>query len=248
MCLLDTYEISVDELVLECRVRGNPRPVITWLRDGQEVDTTEDRYTQLDQYDGFCKLLIRHPTPADNGRYSCQAMNTGHTEKINHTVEFRGKDQSILQRAHGFYHRDPNKPHFSTALNDTFVPINGTVGLQVEVVGPVDILWMRGREPIAQSDKVKTFVDEGGVYTLAMIGASAKESGTYTCRATNAFGKSETSAHVHVIAPATVKGGKPAMVLDRPLKEMVLLDGDNFIISFRVHGDPKPQGMCKLIN
>lgn len=228
-------------------MRGNPRPTIVWYKNGQELDThSNKKYTQLDQYDGFCKLLISHPSPADNGNYACQATNPGHVEKISHLVDFVGKDQSILQRAHGFYHRDPNKPHFGQPLGDTFVPINGTVGLQVEVPGPVDILWLRGREPVIVSDKVKTFVDGGGIYTLAMIGASAPESGTYTCRATNAFGKTETTGHVHVIAPATVKGGKPGQILERPVKDMVLFSGDDFKVSFRGLGDPKPQGMSMI--
>ena len=228
--------------MLECRVRGNPRPTITWYKDGEELQTNNDKYTQLDQYDGFCKLLIAHPSKADNGTYACQATNPGNSEKIQHFVEFCGKDQAILERAHGFYHRDPNKPHFSQPLSDLFVPINGSVGLQVEVHGPIDIQWLKNNTPITASETVKPIVDGGGVYTLAVIGASAKESGKYTCRATNAFGRTDTSSNVHIVAPATVKGGKPAQIQERPPKEMVLLEGDKFMVSFRGLGDPKPAG------
>lgn len=206
------------------------------------METNNDKFTQLDQYDGFCKLLIAHPTKADNGTYACQATNPGNSEKIQHYVEFSGKDQAILSRAHGFYHRDPNKPHFSQPLTDLFVPINGTAGLQVEVHGPIDIQWMKNNQPIAGTETVKPIVDGAGVYTLALIGASAKESGKYTCRATNAFGRTDTSSNVHIVAPATVKGGKPAQIQERPPKELILLDGDKFMVSFRGLGDPKPAG------
>lgn len=228
--------------MLECRVRGNPRPVINWYKDGEELETNNDKYTQLDQYDGFCKLLIARPSKADNGTYACQATNTGNSEKIQHFVEFFGKDQAILARAHGFYHRDPNKPHFSQPLADLFVPINGSVGLQVEVPGPMDIQWLKSNLPIPASENVKAIVDGGGVYTLALIGAGAKESGKYTCRATNAFGRTDSSSNVHIVAPATVKGGKPAQIQERPPRELILLDGDKFMISFRGLGDPKPAG------
>uniref|UniRef100_A0A1B0CWT0 Muscle M-line assembly protein unc-89 n=1 Tax=Lutzomyia longipalpis TaxID=7200 RepID=A0A1B0CWT0_LUTLO len=237
----DTYNINVNELVLECRVRGQPRPTITWYKDGEELDThMSKKYEQQDSYDGFCRLLIAKPSPADNGIYICKAENPGHSDQVKHTVEFTGKDQSIFERTHGFFHRDPNKPHFSTVLSDNLVPIGGTIGLQVEVHGPVEVQWLYGRDPVAPSDKVKTYAEEG-VYTLAVSSATDKQSGTYTCRATNAFGKSDSIAHVHVIAPATVKGGKPPQILDRPPKEMVLKTGDNLQISFRILGDPKPQ-------
>ncbi|XP_059620294.1 muscle M-line assembly protein unc-89-like, partial [Phlebotomus argentipes] len=237
----DTYNINVDELVLECRVRGQPRPSITWYKDGEELDThMNKKYEQQDSYDGFCRLLISKPTPTDNGIYICKADNPGHSDKIQHMVQFTGKDSSILERTHGFYHRDPNKPHFSTVLTDNLVPIGGTIGLQVEVHGPVDVQWLRGKDVLTSGDKVNTYAEEG-TYTLAVSSATAKESGTYTCRATNAFGKSDSIAHVHVIAPATVKGGKPPQILDRPPKEMVLMTGDNLKISFRIQGDPKPQ-------
>lgn len=223
-------------------MRGNPRPVITWYRDGGELETNNDKYTQLDQYDGFCKLLIAHPTQADNGTYACQATNVGATEKIQHYVDFHGKDQAILERAHGFYHRDPNKPHFSQPLADLFVPINGSVGLQVEVHGPIDIQWMKNNAVIPTSETVKAIVDGGGVYTLALIGANANLSGKYTCRATNAFGRTDTSSNVHIVASSTIKGGKQAQIQERPPKELVLLDGDKFMVSFRGLGDPKPAG------
>lgn len=231
-------------------MRGNPRPVITWYKDGEELSTHDsEKYTQLDQYDGFCKLLIAQPSRADNGTYACQAVNIGQTEKIQHYVNFEGKDQAILSRAHGFYHRDPNKPHFSIPLSDLFVPINGTVGLQVEVHGPVDLQWLKNMQPIAPTEMIKPIVDGGGVYTLAVIGASAKESGKYTCRATNAFGRTDSSSNVHIVAPATVKGGKPAQIQERFPKELVLLDGDKFMVSFRGLGDPKPAGgwrVCRM--
>ncbi|GAB0100344.1 muscle M-line assembly protein unc-89 [Sergentomyia squamirostris] len=237
----DTYNINVNELVLECRVRGQPRPTISWYKDGQEIDThMSKKYEQQDTYDGFCRLLIAKPSPADNGIYICQADNPGHSDKIQHLVQFTGKDQSILERTHGFFHRDPNKPHFSTVLTDNLVPINGTIGLQVEVHGPVDVQWLYGKEQVKPSDKVKTYAEDG-VFTLAVSNATAKESGTYTCRAINAFGKSDSVAHVHVIAPGTVKGGKPPQISERPDKDMVLMAGDNLKIAFRLTGDPKPQ-------
>lgn len=235
-------------MVLECRVRGHPTPEIEWLKDNQPLDIDdedEEKYKQFDQLDGYCKLIIYNPSNADNGIYTCCATNSVFSDKISHTVEFTGKDKRIFERTHGFFHRDPNKPHFSNVLVDHIVPSGATIALQTEVHGPVTIEWFKEKEPVYISDKVRTF-SEQGVYTLAIAGAKAEDSGAYTCRATNDYGKADTVANVDVINPATVKGGKPALFTSRPDAENNILNEDDLSMSFRLQGDPKPK--CKFIS
>lgn len=234
----DSYYLQEDELVLECRVRGEPKPKITWIKDGIELKSGE-KYRQHDQSDGYCKLIINEPTSADSGAYTCQAENSIHTEKIVHSVEFVGKDQFIQERVHGFYHRDPNKPHFSNLLTDHSVPIGGTIALQAEVHGQVNVEWLREREPIEPTERIRTFVDQG-VYTLTIEQATPQETGSYTCRAANAFGEAHTIANVDIVPPV-VKGGKPALFLSRPEPQMAFVSDDDISLSFRVQGEPKPK-------
>lgn len=233
--------MNVNELVLECRVRGEPRPSIAWTKDGNFIDN-DDKYLQIDQADGLCRLVVSNPSEKDSGVYICKADNSVASDQVSHNVTFEGQNAYISEKTHGYFHRDPNKPQFQNALGDHLVTAGGTIALQAEIIhGPVEVQWLCEKEPIVYSDKVRSIYDHG-VYTLILTEATKELSGTYTCRATNAFGKVESNAHVHVVGPS-VKGGKCPLFLSRPDAEMKIMTGDPFSFSFRLIGDPKPKCM-----
>lgn len=76
MPIPDTYNLISDELVLECRVRGQPKPIISWTKDGDFIESNT-KYQQFDQADGYCKLIINSPEEKDSGQYICKAENSG---------------------------------------------------------------------------------------------------------------------------------------------------------------------------
>ena len=101
---------------------------------------------------------------------------------------------------------------------------------------------MRGSETLKMSaPKYRTF-EESGVYTLLVADASEKEAGRYTCRVTNAYGHVDTSAAIEVVPHGSIRGGKPAMFINRPDLDMFVAVGEDISVSFRVTGDPKPKG------
>lgn len=226
-------------MVLECRVRGEPRPTISWQRDSDFINTN-DKYNQIDQADGLCRLVISNPVEKDSGLYICKAENSAASDKTQHNVVFRGQNTYIEEKTHGFFHRDLNKPQFQNALGDHLVTAGGTIALQAEIIhGPVEVQWLREREPLALGERVKSIYDHN-VYTLIITGANNEDDGVYTCRATNAFGRVESNANVHVVGPS-VKGGKCPLFQIRPDPEMKIQTGDPFSFSFKLIGDPKPK-------
>lgn len=83
---LDVYHSTTGELVIDTKVRGNPRPTIEWLKDEVPV-VLDDRIQQIEHLDGLCELIINKPVPAtDNGVYTCVATNKLGTHKIVHTL------------------------------------------------------------------------------------------------------------------------------------------------------------------
>lgn len=82
------------------------------------------------------------------------------------------------------------------------------------------------------------------MYTLMMTDVTEKEAGFYTCRVSNSYGHVDTSATVGIVAPGSVRGGKPAMFINRPAMDMSVAVGEDISVSFRVTGDPKPKGKC----
>lgn len=125
--------------------------------------------------------------------------------------------------------------------------------MEVKGVPPPEITWMRAdkRGPISVP-KARTFADSG-VYTLIVPDATELETGTYVCRASNAYGHVDTSANVEVVTGSNMDGGKPAMFVSRPPdKHIIVAVGEDVSVSFRKSGVPKPRGeinkLIKLYN
>ncbi|XP_032292306.1 titin homolog isoform X4 [Drosophila virilis] len=236
----DTYSLNENELVLDCRVRGQPRPEIQWMK-GNDAINNDEKYQLIDQADGYCKLTIRNPTEKDSGIYSCIATNEGAQHKMTHQVDFVGRERFTLQKTHGFFHRDPNKPHFLTPLGNQTVCNGGTVAISAEFMQsntPIEVKWLRNRRNV-DGPNVKT-MNERGVYTLAIMNAGAEHEGTYTCLASNAYGRIESHVNIDVAVGAE-KDERPPLFLSRPETEMKIAVGDPFSLSFRIAGDPKPK-------
>lgn len=94
-CLfVDTYHLAENELVLECRIRGQPLPTITWLKNDKPI--LSERYQAHYLADGVCRLTISNPTKEDSGKYTCKAESSVWSDKITHDVYFTGKFKSIF--------------------------------------------------------------------------------------------------------------------------------------------------------
>ncbi|KAK0181087.1 hypothetical protein PV327_003402 [Microctonus hyperodae] len=249
----DTYRPDENALILECRVRGKPAPTITWLKDGQILEIL-DRHQQSDLADGICRLKIFNPDFYDSGLYTCRAENdTRLSDRTSQLINFEatGKQRKLP----GWIgsnscidmtstHKDTGKPRFSSYLTDHNVPAGGTIALQVEVKGvpPPEITWMRTdkKGPISVP-KARTFADSG-VYTLIVPDATEYETGTYVCRASNAYGHVDTTANVEVVSGCAHDGGKPAIFVSRPPdKHVIVAVGEDVSVSFRTTGVPKPR-------
>lgn len=208
---------------------------------GNEILESNEKYKLSDQADGYAKLVINNPTEKDSGVYSCVARNEGAENKISHQVDFKGKQHYSLEKTHGFFHRDPNKPHFLLPLGNQTVCNGGTVAISAEFMQtstPIEVKWLRDRQ-VVDGPNVKALADRG-VYTLTIMNASPEIEGTYTCRASNAFGRIESHANIDVSVGAP-KDERPPLFLSRPDTEMKIAVGDPFSLSFRIAGDPKPK-------
>ncbi|XP_058807501.1 titin homolog [Phymastichus coffea] len=253
--ITDKYKRSDGELVLETRVRGQPTPTVSWLKDEQLL--RGDRYRQSLPGDGFYRLHISDVDPSDSGQYVCKATSDSSTDRIRHTVHFdeyetrkprRRKDEYYFDtRYYGISKEHDKLPQISTSLSDYKVPAGGTIALQVEIkdTRPSSVTWLRDRgenkEPVLHP-KVKTFA-ESGVYTLVVPEATESEAGTYVCRISNAYGHVDTSATVEVIPSSKFDDhGKPAMFVARPVEKFInIMEGETVSVSFRISGIPKPR-------
>ncbi|KAK6166181.1 hypothetical protein SNE40_022939 [Patella caerulea] len=63
-----------ESVILQCKVKGEPRPQVTWLRDGEEL--LDGQVYQISTIGDNCQLQIVEVYPEDEGIYSCKAVNS----------------------------------------------------------------------------------------------------------------------------------------------------------------------------
>ncbi|XP_039108440.1 myosin-binding protein C, slow-type, partial [Hyaena hyaena] len=85
--LVNTYAVAGYNATLNCSVRGNPKPKITWMKN--KVAIVDDPRYRMFSNQGVCTLEIRKPSPYDGGIYCCKAVNDLGTVEIECKLEVK---------------------------------------------------------------------------------------------------------------------------------------------------------------
>ncbi|KAJ6659981.1 hypothetical protein lerEdw1_018178, partial [Lerista edwardsae] len=86
--LVNTYAVSGYNATLNCSVRGNPKPKITWMKN-KIIIMNDPRYRMFGNQ-GVCTLELRKPSPFDGGTYTCRAVNQLGEAEVECKLEVRG--------------------------------------------------------------------------------------------------------------------------------------------------------------
>ncbi|XP_072511822.1 myosin-binding protein C, slow-type isoform X7 [Notamacropus eugenii] len=92
--LVNTYAIAGYNATLNCSVRGNPKPKITWMKN--KVAIVNDPRYRMFSNQGVCTLEIRKPSPYDGGTYCCKAVNDLGTVEIECKLEVKVIYQGLI--------------------------------------------------------------------------------------------------------------------------------------------------------
>uniref|UniRef100_A0A8C8B4D0 Myosin-binding protein C, slow-type n=1 Tax=Otus sunia TaxID=257818 RepID=A0A8C8B4D0_9STRI len=93
--LVNTFAVAGYNATLNCSVRGNPKPKITWLKN--KVIIMNDPKYRMFSNQGVCTLEIRKPSPYDGGTYTCHAVNQLGEAEVDCKLEVKGKGFKTLQ-------------------------------------------------------------------------------------------------------------------------------------------------------
>ncbi|XP_041444604.1 myosin-binding protein C, slow-type isoform X4 [Xenopus laevis] len=86
--LINTVAIAGYNATLNCSVRGNPKPKITWMKN-KVVIMNDPRYRTFSNQ-SVCTLEIRKPSPYDGGTYTCKAVNELGEAEVDCKLEVKG--------------------------------------------------------------------------------------------------------------------------------------------------------------
>uniref|UniRef100_A0AC11BQX3 Hemicentin 1 n=1 Tax=Ovis aries TaxID=9940 RepID=A0AC11BQX3_SHEEP len=173
-------------IALQCIANGIPNPSITWLKDGQPVNTAQGN---LKIQSSGRLLQIAKALMEDAGRYTCVATNAA------------GETQQLIQL---HVHEPPSLEDAGKMLNETVV-VNSPVQLECKAAGTPTpaITWYKDNRPLSDSSSV-TFLNRGQIINIES--AQITDAGIYKCVAINSAGATELLYSLQVHVPPSIFG------------------------------------------
>uniref|UniRef100_A0A8C3XYG7 Hemicentin-1 n=1 Tax=Catharus ustulatus TaxID=91951 RepID=A0A8C3XYG7_CATUS len=179
-------------VTLQCIASGIPSPSITWLKDGQPVNTARGNI----RLEASGRVLqLGKALPGDAARYTCVATNAA-GEAQQHT------------RLH--VHEPPSLEDAGKILNETVV-VNNPIHLECKASGnPLPaVSWSKDGRALAGRGQV-----------LHIEGAQVADSGLYRCLAANVAGTAELLYSLQVHVPPSISGSSDmvTVVVNNPVR------------------------------
>ncbi|KAL7864590.1 hypothetical protein AOLI_G00160100 [Acnodon oligacanthus] len=195
----DTQKSIDESLLWECKASGKPKPSYKWLKNGEPLETFEDRIQVING-----ALSISSLTLSDTGMYQCVAENR-------YGRVFANAELRIIAVA----------PDFSDSMlkAQTLARQGGDVLIECRPrMSPRGMIsWRKGKEALRESHRVSV-LDNG---SLRISNITKLDAGLYTCVARNQFGVA-SSAGALVVKEPTIITTKAAQ-LDVTVGESVVL-------------------------
>lgn len=223
--LSDVQISQGNTVILECRVTGNPRPEVTWYKDGERI--FEDAKHRIEIRPGdLCVLTIRGVDYENQGTYTCTASNQA------------GEDSTTAA-----FQLSNSPPEFTKALEDTRVKPGSDIIITVNYLGKPEpsVKWYVDNDELSKDDGI-TIETEPGHSMLFLDGFTKDDSGTYKCVIANKMGQATTSANITLVGekilPKTIKAEPPKFL--KKLDKKNVVEGDAVQLEVVVTGTPKP--------
>ncbi|XP_062064144.1 ADAMTS-like protein 1 isoform X3 [Lepus europaeus] len=119
-------------VLLHCEAVGNPRPTITWARNGEEVQFSDRILLQPDD-----SLQILAPVEADVGFYTCNATNALGYDSVSIAVTLAGKPLVKTSRMTVI---NTEKPAVTVDVGGTIKTVQGVnVTINCQVADPPEV-------------------------------------------------------------------------------------------------------------
>ncbi|KAK7102380.1 neuroglian-like isoform X2 [Littorina saxatilis] len=161
-----------------CRVTGKPDPIITWFKDDQQI--TGGRYKIQTSGDLYIKQVVL----SDAGLFRCEAENS-----FNKT----SRAGLLLVRRKTKIEQAPMDLEVNAGYDAKFT-CSGTT--DPEEVEKLQIKWLKDNKEISSVvQRMTTNIQDN---SLTISGTIVRDSGSYTCIATNGLDAAEASAMLTV--------------------------------------------------
>ncbi|KAM8800765.1 ADAMTS-like protein 1 isoform 1-T1 [Rhynchonycteris naso] len=229
-------------VLLHCEAIGNPRPTISWARNGEEVQFSDRILLQPDD-----SLQILAPVEADVGFYTCNATNALGYDSVSIAVTLAGKPLVKTSRMTVINTKEPAITVDIGSTVKTVQGVNVTINCQVAGVPEAEVTWFKNKSKLGSSHHLH----EG---SLLLTDVSSSDQGLYFCRAANVHGELTENTQLLILDPPQVPtqledirallsatGPNLPSVLMSPLGTQLVLDpGKSALLGCPIKGHPTP--------
>ena len=191
-------------------VYGNPKPAISWYKDGERLEETEE--IRFESVDNLHLLRFKTVSFNDLGEYICEARNIGGMSRTSITLEVQVPP----------YILDEDVTEFAVVHGDSIIlPCNATGHPRPSVI------WMQNGSPLAINNP-HYYISSTG---LEIFGASPSDDAWYECKAKNLAGETSKRLRLQVRVP-------PSMTLREEAYTVIV--GHNVTLHCDATGIPPP--------
>ncbi|CAG0878666.1 unnamed protein product [Darwinula stevensoni] len=168
----------------ECRVAGNPLPVVQWFKNDQCIDASPNYVITYNN--GICVLRFEEVLLEDQAEYVCRATNSSGSEECRAALSVQALEPV-------------ETPSFPTPLSNVMARAGQKLRLECCVKGipTPEISWLHNNRPIKENRETKMEYD-GRRATLTIVEAFPKDAGSYVIFAKNKAGEATSSCNVSV--------------------------------------------------
>ncbi|KAM6178636.1 striated muscle preferentially expressed protein kinase isoform 3-T3 [Rhynchocyon petersi] len=219
--LMDQSVREGQDVTMSIRVQGEPKPVVSWLRNHQPVRPDQRRFAE-EAEGGLCRLRILAAERGDAGFYTCKAVNEYGARQCEARLEVRA-------------HPESRSLAVLAPLQDVDVGAGEMALFECLVAGPADVEvdWLcRGRLLQPALLKCKMHFD-GRKCKLLLTSVHEDDSGVYTCKLSTAKDELTCSARL-TVRPSL------APLFTRLLEDMEVLEGRTARLDCKISGTPPP--------
>ncbi|XP_054088791.1 obscurin [Zeugodacus cucurbitae] len=209
-----------EDLVLQCKIAGSPLPLISWMKDGEQLKPNEHiRLTSSSS--GLLTLEITNIQPADSGAYKVILSNPLGEISSLCAVAVTPKSQ---------------QPTFVKPLEDVKVSVGEQLKLQAHVIGfpAPEIKWIKNGIALRSSACINFINNPNGLIGLSIDDVRPEDAGEYKCLIVNKEGEIEGTSNVTVLAEEK----EPEFI--RELHDTNCIEGFPVKMQIKVLGNPLP--------